>query len=152
VLLKPLHAEQLGADGLVHSTNRHRWLVLVWKSRYRPPVPTEKSIRLSMVPLGPDLKTRVYSNCRSQSGEGHVEPLTAPVRVRQRESRPQFEVGSSGRTAFVPVVQPPTSGSSTTLPSLIRPLRSSCGCRKLHPGVRRLDFADSDGAHFSYEL
>src|ERR1035441_7928303 len=27
-----------------------------------------------------------------------------------------------------------------------------CGCRKLHPGVRRLDFADSDGAHFSYEL
>ena len=27
-----------------------------------------------------------------------------------------------------------------------------CGCRKLHPGVRRLEFADSDGAHISYEL
>jgi hypothetical protein len=28
----------------------------------------------------------------------------------------------------------------------------NCGCRKLHPGVRRLEFADSDGAHISYEL
>ena len=26
-----------------------------------------------------------------------------------------------------------------------------CGCRKLHPGVRRLDFADSESAHFRYE-
>src|ERR1019366_2184352 len=28
----------------------------------------------------------------------------------------------------------------------------NCGCSKLHAGVRRLEFADSDGAHISYEL
>ena len=50
------------------------------------------------------------------------------------------------------------SRNSSSLPGSIPDRRlmplpaDNCGCRKLHPGVRRLEFADSDGAHISYEL